>query len=246
MLKIKNLTVATPDQDGVLENINLEVKQDEIHAIIGPAKSGKTALMYALVGLPYVNITEGTIQYKNKKINGQQMYERSLNGIVGVFQELIEVPSITNWELLEAILKHRKDQRNIDDVKEAYRINCMILGLEDDHGDIEANSDSMTYTEAVKNELLMLYMLCPKLALIDGIDEKLSTADKLLVSEFIGDMAHSDNWGATIVFSKNKAVLEAIRPTHVHVMVDGKLVLSGGNELLQRIEEDGYSELSAS
>lgn len=245
MLKIKNLTVATPEEQ-VLENINLEIKQDEVHAIIGPAKSGKTALMYALVGLPYVTITEGSIQYKNKKINNQEMHERSLNGIVGMFQDLIELPNITNWELLEAILKYRKDTRNIDEVKETYIINCLSLGLDVTHGDDEANSDSMTYTQAIKNELLMLFMINPNLALIDGFDEKLSDDDKLSLAESIGDIAHSGSWGATVVFSKNKAVLEAIKPTHVHVMVDGKLVLSGGNELLQRIEEDGHSELFTS
>lgn len=246
MLKIKNLKVATPDRDDVLSDINLEVKQQEVHAIIGPAKSGKTALMYALAGLPYVDITEGTIHYNSKKINTQSMHERSLNGIISIFQDLIEIPNITNWNLLEAILKYRKDPRDINELKELYLINCIALGLDPEHGDKEANSDSLTYTEAVKNEFLMMYMLCPKLALIDGFDEKLNDDDKELLAEYIADMAYSDKKRATIVFSKDKAVLEAIKPTHVHVMVDGKLVLSGGNELLKRIEEDGYSELPTS
>lgn len=244
MLKIKNLTVATPDQE-VLEDINLVVNKEEVHAIIGPPKSGKTALMYVLAGLPFVEIVEGTIHYKNKKINNQKMHERSLNGIISVFQDLIEVPYATNWGLLESILKQRKDQRDLNDLKDLYKINCLSLGLDLNHGDLDANSDNMSYVEAVKNEILMMAMLQPDLALIDGFDEKLPDEDKSLLAEYIGDLAHSDS-RATIVFSRNKAVLEAINPTHVHVMVDGKLVLSGGKELLQRIEEDGYSELFTS
>lgn len=244
MLKIKNLT-AFADSQEVLNNINLEVKKDEIHAIIGPAKAGKTALMYALSGLPYVEISEGSIHYKNKKINNQKMSDRSLNGIISVFQDLIEIPSITNWELLEGILKYRKDPRDTNTLKEIYVTLCLTLGLGIDHGDIEANSDSMNYTQAVKNEILMMFMLNPTLALIDSFDDKLSDEDKLLLAENISDMAHSGG-RATIIFSKNKSVLEAVNPTHVHVMVDGKLMLSGGKELLQRIEEDGYSELSTS
>ena len=244
MLKIKNLTAVALDQQ-VLSEINLEVNVDEVHAIIGPAKAGKTALMYALSGLPYIDITDGTIHYKKKKINNQSMHERSLNGILSVFQELIEIPNLTNWELLTAILKHRKDKRSIDEIKELYITICLTLGLPLDHADQIADSDHMVFDQAIKNELLMMSIIDPTLALIDNFDDKLEDQDKILVAEYISDMAHAGG-RATIIFSKNKAVLEAINPTHVHVMVDGRLVLTGGKELLQRIEEDGYSELSTS
>jgi len=244
MLKIKNLTATALDQQ-VLSDINLEVNVDEVHAIIGPTKAGKTALMYALSGLPYIEITDGSIHYKKKKINNQPMHERSLNGILSVFQELIEIPNLTNWELLTAILKHRKDTRSIDEIKELYITICLTLGLSLEHADDIADSDHMVFDQAIKNELLMMSIIDPTLALIDNFDDKLEDKDKILVAEYIADMAHAGG-RATIVFSKNKAVLEAINPTHVHVMVDGKLVLTGGKELLQRIEEDGYSELSTS
>jgi Fe-S cluster assembly ATP-binding protein len=201
--------------------------------------------MYALSGLPYIDITDGSIHYKKKKINNQSMHERSLNGILSVFQELIEIPNLTNWELLDAILKYRKDKRSIDEIKELYITICLTLGLSLDHGDNIADSDHMVADQAIKNELLMMSIIDPTLALIDNFDDKLEDNDKILVAEYIADMAHAGG-RATIVFSNNKAVLEAINPTHVHVMVDGTLVLSGGKELLQRIEEDGYSELSTS
>ena len=107
MLKIKNLT-ATAQEQIVLDDINLEVKKNEIHVILGPEKAGKTALMYSLVGLPYIEITDGSIHYKSKKINNQAMHQRSQNGIIGVFSELIEIPNQTNWGLMESVLKYRK------------------------------------------------------------------------------------------------------------------------------------------
>jgi Fe-S cluster assembly ATP-binding protein len=88
-------------------------------------------------------------------------------------------------------------------------------------------------------------MLEPSLALIDNFDERLEEEDTKIIIEHVAKMAQVDG-RATIIFSKDKLVLEAVKPTHVHVMVDGKLILSGGKELLQRIQEDGYSKLSTS
>lgn len=244
MLKIKNLTAIAQEQV-VLHDINLEVKRNEIHVILGPEKAGKTALMYSLVGLPYIEITEGSIHYKNKKINNQPIHQRSQNGIIGVFSELIEVPNQTNWSLIEAVLKYRKDTRDITTLKEYYGELCQSLGLGEIHGYKDANSDSMTYQEAIKNEFLWLLMLEPSLALIDNFDERLEEEDTKIIIEHVAKMAQVDG-RATIIFSKDKLVLEAVKPTHVHVMVDGKLILSGGKELLQRIQEDGYSKLSTS
>jgi Fe-S cluster assembly ATP-binding protein len=244
MLKIKNLT-ATSQEQIVLDDINLEVKKNEIHVILGPEKAGKTALMYSLVGLPYVEITDGSIHYKSKKINNQAMHQRSQNGIIGVFSELIEIPNQTNWGLMESVLKYRKDPRSLETLKQHYSELCESLGLGEIHGYKDADSDSMTYSEAIKNEFLWLLMLDPSLALIDNFDERLEEEDKKVIIGHVAEMAQA-NGRATIIFSKDKSVLEAVNPTHVHVMVGGKLILSGEKELLQRIQEDGYSKLSAS
>jgi Fe-S cluster assembly ATP-binding protein len=244
MLKIKNLS-ATAQEQLVLDDINLEVNRNEIHGIIGPTKSGKTALVYALVGLPYIEITEGSIHYKNKKINSQPVHKRSQNGIISVFSELIEIPNQTNWDLIKAVLKYRKDNRNLETLKQHYDKLCVALGLEKDHEYKDADSDSMTYPEAVKNEFLWLAMLNPSLAVIDNFDGRLGDDDVKLIVDVIAELAQEDG-RSTIIFSKDKSVLEAVNPTHVHVMVDGKLILSGGKELLQRIQEDEYSKLSAS
>jgi Fe-S cluster assembly ATP-binding protein len=244
MLKIKNLN-ATTEETEVLHDINLEVKENEVHAIIGPEKAGKTALMMLLAGVPYVDISSGSMLFKNKKLASQSLDERSRNGIVGVFQDLIEIPNVTNWNLMKEILKARKDKRNLTAVEEYYKTLAKGLGLDEDHGDLDANGEGMDFAQAIKNEVLILMMLDPVLALVDDIDEKLSKEDQDIVAENIKDFAHVTK-RATIVLSKDKDFLEAINPTHVHIMVNGHIALSGGKELLQRIEEDGYPELSAS
>ena len=243
MLKIKNLS-ATAQEQLVLDDINLEVNRNEIHAIIGPEKSGKTALVYALAGLPYIEVTEGSIRYKNKKINSQSVHQRSQNGIISVFSELIEIPNQTNWGLVKSVLKYRKDSRNLETLKQHYDELCVALGLEKDHEYKDADSDSMTYSEAVKNEFLWLSILNPSLAVIDNFDERLADEDIKLIVDLIAKIAQESGRG-TIIFSKDKSVLEAVNPTHVHIMVDGRLILSGGKELLQRIQDDEYSKLSA-
>jgi Fe-S cluster assembly ATP-binding protein len=244
MLKIKQLTVASEDQE-ILKDINLDVNPGEIHAILGQPRSGKSALAMVVSGLPYVKIASGSIQYKNKKLTSMSMEDRSRNGISTIFQQPVEIPNSTNWELLEYILKCRKDERNLSDLKEYYQTLIEDLQLTPHHGDLIADGDSMTWGEAMRNELLMTFMLDPALTIIDDIDEKLDPEETAIVALNIKNWSHSKR-RATIVLSKDKNVLELIEPTHVHVLVNGKIVLSGGADLLQRIDKDGYPELSTS
>ena len=243
MLKIKNITV-TSEEHEVLQNLSLEVNKHEIHAFIGPEHAGKTALVYALAGLPYVDVTSGTITYKNKKLTKQTMDERSLNGIAAVFQTPVELTNITNWDLMKIIIETRGD-KVIDTHKAHYDFLVQQLELGSSHGDKTADSDSLSWAEAIKNELLIMFMMNPSLAIIDCIDEKLSPTDQALAMHTIKEFAHRGD-RATLIFSRNKEILQAVEPTHVHIMVNGSIVLSGGAELLQRIEEDGHPELSTS
>ncbi len=244
MLKIKNLTLTVEDQI-VIENLDLEVQKDQVHAIIGPTKSGKTALTFALAGLPFVEVAEGNIQFKNKKLTNQKMHERSQNGLLCIFQDLVEINNVTNWELIQEVLKYRKDKRDINEVKELYNSLCQSLELGEEHPYKEPNSDHMNYEQAIKNELLTSLIINPDLVVFDNLDEKLDEENKKIYTDHVS-MFTSKKGKATVVLSKNKSVLEAINPTHVHIIVNGKLAMSGGKELLQRIEEDGYSEFSAS
>jgi Fe-S cluster assembly ATP-binding protein len=244
MLKIKKLNVAAAEEE-VLQNINLEVKAGEVHVVLGASGSGKSALMMAISGLPFVDVTSGTIQYKNKKLINQSIDERSRSGICSMFQHPVEISNTTNWDLLEYILKHRKDPRNISDLKEWYIALAKALGLAEHHGILNPDNECMDWAMAMKNDLLMTIMLDPALVLVDDIDEKLKVEDIEIVAGVLKEFFHNSKRGS-ITFSKNKTMLEAIEPTHVHIMVNGTIALSGGIELLTRIEKDGYPELLTS
>lgn len=244
MLKIKNLNIKSAEQE-LIKDVNLEVKPGEVHAIIGPSGSGKSALMMGLCGLPFVDIASGSITYKSKSLLKQTISERSLNGIASIFQHPVEIPNTTNWELFCNILKHRKDPRAPADLKPLYDETAENLGLSIAHGFKAVDSDSMTHAEAMLNELLISFLLDPNLLLVDDIDEKLEVNDKTKVALNIKNFIHTKQ-RAGIIFSKDKNVLKDIEPTHVHVIANGQIVLSGGIEILTRIEEDGHPELSTS
>lgn len=243
MLKIKNLNIKSLDEE-LLKDINLEVKAGEVHAIIGPSGCGKSALVMALAGLPFVEVDSGTITYKSKNLVKQSIHERSLNGLASVFQHPVEIPNTTNWQLFCNILKLRKDRRNPDDLKELYQETAENLGLDRNHGSNMADSDGMSHSEAMRNELLMTFMLDPNLVIIDDIDEKLDTDDKIVVALNIKNFIHTKRRSG-IIFSKDKNVLSLIEPTHVHIMTKGQIAISGDSEILKRIE-DGNPELSPS
>lgn len=244
MLKIKNLNIKSAENE-LIKDINLEVKPGEVHAVIGPSGSGKSALMMALCGLPFVDVDSGSITYKSKNLIKQSMAERSLNGIAQIFQHPVEIPNTTNWELFCNILKHRKDPRAPADIRPLYLETADNLGLGIEHGFKSVDSDDMSHAEAMLNELLISFLLNPTLLLVDDIDEKLEDKDKIKVALNIKNFIHTKR-RAGIIFSKDKDVLQAIEPTHVHVIAKGQIVLTGGIEILTRIEEDGHSELPAS
>jgi Fe-S cluster assembly ATP-binding protein len=244
MLKIKNLNIKSADHE-ILKDVNLEVKPGEVHAILGPTGSGKSGLVMALAGLPFVDVDSGSITFKSKSLLKQSIQQRSLNGLVSVFQHPVEIPNTTNWNLFCNILKLRNDKRDPQDLKKLYNETAESLGLDKNHGDTPADSDGMDHSEAIRNELLISFLLDPNLLIVDDIDEKLGAEDKLIVALNIKNFIHNKR-RAGIILSKDKQVLEFIEPTHVHIMAKGQLALSGNIDILKRIEEDGHPELSTS
>jgi Fe-S cluster assembly ATP-binding protein len=156
------------------------------------------------------------------------------------FQYPPEFESLTNWELVKELFGNSTDESVLRIKYEAY---CELLGLGLDHRDRTSSSAFLTMSHAKRNELIHMILAEPKLILLDEIDEGLSESDVLMVGSLLKNFLESGEIGS-IVITHNKALLEILNPTHVHVMVGGEIKLSGTTELYTRIIEDGYSEFS--
>jgi Fe-S cluster assembly ATP-binding protein len=239
MLKIKKITAVSESQP-LLNNVSLEVKPGEIHAVMGPKHSGKSALAHVIAGHPSIQITDGTISWNRKKLESIEPDQRFQLGIFVGFQNPPEFESITNWELVKELFGTSTDESAL---RIKYESCCELLGLGTDHGDRTSSSAFLTVSHAKRNELVHMILAEPKLILLDEIDEGLSESDVLMVGSLLKTFLEASNT-SSIVITHNKALLEILNPTHVHVMVGGEIKLSGTTELYTRIIEDGYSEFS--
>ena len=240
MLKIKNITAVTESQH-LIKDINLEINADEIHAILGPKHSGKSALAHVIAGHPSIQVTEGGILWGRKKLLGMEANERVKLGIFTSFQFPPEFEGVTNFELMTEFLTTKESE--ISDLALKYSSCCEILNLGTEHGDRIPSGHSMVMSQAKRNELIYMLLTNPKLVVLDEIDDGLSDQDIVLVASLLKDYLQDTGKGC-IVITHNQVLLSILNPTHVHVMVGGEIKLSGGTELYTRIIEDGYSEFS--
>ena len=238
MLKIKNIS-ATSDSQPLLKNISLEVNTGEIHAIMGPKNSGKSALVHAITGHPSVSLTEGTVHFKRKKLNDLEADQRTNLGIYISFQYPPEFESLTNWDLTTEIFPKEKPE----DLALKYSSCCEILDLGDSHGDIAPSAVNMLMSQAKRNELIYLLLKNPDLIILDEIEDGLKGSETLLVGSILKDFLVEKGKGC-IVVTHSQELLDILETTHVHVMVGGEIKISGTTELYKRIIEDGYSEFS--
>ena len=242
MLKLKNIT-ATSDNDPLLTKVSLEVKTKEIHAILGPKSSGKSAIAHVIAGHPGIDLTEGDIVFNRKKIQKLETNERVNAGIFVSFQFPPEFESITNWELTKEFFGVSEEASG--DLKLKYDSCCELLDLGAEHGDKLPCGASMIMSQAKRNELIWMILTNPKLVILDEIDEGLTDQEVVLVGTIIKQYLQEQERGC-IVITHNQALLDIINPTHVHVRVGGEIKLSGEADLYKRIIEDGYSEFSQS
>ena len=242
MLTITNLNAVIQDTD-LLEDINLIVNVGEIHAIMGPLHSGKTSLVHAIMGVPSILYTDGTINFKKKVINDKSIYARSIMGLFTSFQDPPLIDAVTNFELIQTILKAHKDKRTLSEIEKIYKELCTDLGLSSNHGHKLVSSESLTVTERKKNELLHMWLLDPDFIVLDEIDEGVEADEIECIANNINSFLLKKGKAAIIV-THNKKLLDILNPDFVHVMVDGSICESGSTDLYKRIVEDGYTQFS--
>ena len=242
MLKIKNVS-AIIDTTDVLSDINLEIKSGEIHAIMGPSKSGKSTLAHIIQGNPYITQTTGSIIFKNKNITKLPAHKRSNLGIFSTFQSPPEIEGITNFSLISALWENKTGTPITQEVEEAYCRLIAAIGLNPRFGSEPVNSNMQTPEDWRKGEIIQMLILQPELIILDEIDIDLTEEEITCIVSMIKSYLENKE-KALVVITHNKTLLEQLEPDYVHILVDGEIRASGNSELYKRITEDGYPQFS--
>jgi Fe-S cluster assembly ATP-binding protein len=239
MLTIKNVSAVTGNKE-LLKDISIEIKPGEIHALMGPVGSGKSSIAHLISGHPSIIQTEGSITFKKKDLSKIDCEDRSLLGIHTTFQFPPEIPGLKNIDLIKVALKAKKDKRSDQEIERDYKVLCTMLELRSNHGSVLMDYDLMSPAEFKKNEILQMLMINPEFIIIDEIEKDLEDEDLELVGAVLSSYANSDI--AMIIITHSQKLLDMVVPTHVHVLVNGKIKERGNTELYKRIIEDGYSQ----
>lgn len=236
-LKIENLHVSIGDKE-ILKGIDLSFNTGETHALMGPNGNGKSTLLSAIMGNPKYTITKGSITLDGKDVLAMSVDERSKAGIFLGMQYPQEIPGVTTSDFLKAAMNARLDK--------PISLFKFIKTLENNIADLKMDEDlahrylneGFSGGEKKRNEILQMKLLKPKFALLDEIDSGLDVDALKIVAGAINEMA-SDSFGCIMV-SHYERLFELVQPTHVHVLVNGKIVLSGGKEVVEKIDQEGY------
>lgn len=237
-LEIKNLHVEIDGKE-ILKGINLVVNSGEIHAVMGPNGTGKSTLSFALMGHPSYTVTKGSITLDGKNVLEMSVDERAREGIFLAMQAPIAVPGVTNSDFMrQALAKKDGKPTPLFDFIMDYEAKAKKLGMREDLPHRYLN-DGFSGGERKRNEILQLKVLNPKFAILDEIDSGLDVDALKTVGENVSDQI-SKNFGC-IIITHYQRILDYIKPQFVHVIIDGKIAVTGDIKLIQKIDEQGYS-----
>lgn len=239
VLEFKDLVVSV-DGNIILNGINLTVNGGETHAIMGPNGTGKSTLASVCMGHPKYKVESGDILLDGESILELSVDERSRKGIFLAMQNPIEVPGVTNFDFIKAAIQTRMSK------DEHLRVGRFILKFEDASQELDMGkglahrflNQGFSGGEKKRNEILQMKMLNPKFAFLDEIDSGLDVDALKLVGEQV-TKEKSNNLGL-ILITHYQRLLDYIKPDFVHVMIRGQIVKTGTDELISKIDQDGY------
>ena len=237
-LKIDDINVVV-DGKQILKNFSLEIKSGEIHAIMGPNGAGKSTLTRIIIGDPNYKLTKGHIYFNDIEINKLQVDERARLGIFLAMQSPLEIEGVTNADLLRTAVSI-KEQENFSLMPFIKKIDKTVDKLKMDKTMVHRGvNQGFSGGERKKNEILQMYMLEPKMVMLDEIDSGLDVDSLKIVGESVMDYYNTNNPGL-LVITHYQRLLDYIKPNYVHVLYDGKIIKTGNNKLIKEIEENGY------
>ena len=246
MLSIKNLHASIEDKE-ILKGINLEVKAGEVHAIMGPNGSGKSTLSAVIAGNENYQVTEGYISLNGEDLADFAPEERAHKGVFLSFQYPVEIPgvSVTNFmktAINESRKANGKEEMPANEMLKLIREKSELLDIDRKFLSRSLN-EGFSGGEKKRNEILQMAMLEPKLAILDETDSGLDIDALRIVANGVNKLKNENN--AVLLITHYQRLLDYIIPDFVHVLVDGKIVKSGGKELAYELEEKGYDWVKA-
>jgi Fe-S cluster assembly ATP-binding protein len=238
-LKINDLHVSIEGKE-ILKGVNLEIKGGEFHAIMGPNGTGKSTLSSTIMGHPKYEVTKGTIFIDDKNVLEMEVDERAKAGLFLAMQYPSEISGVTNSDFLRsAINAKRPEGDEISLMKFIRQLDDKMKFLEMDEKFAHRYlNEGFSGGEKKRNEILQLMLLQPKFAILDEIDSGLDIDALKVVAKGINEMRSEEF--ACLMITHYQRLLDYITPDHVHVMMNGKIVKSGGAELVHRLENEGY------
>ena len=246
MLRIKNLRAEVEDKE-ILKGIDLQVNAGEMHAIMGRNGSGKSTLSNVITGRDNYLVSNGSLERNNKSIIDWTPEKRSLEGIFMSFQYPVVIPGVNNTYFLKAALNSKRRHEGKKELDSAGFLKVIKDKLEELDMDLKflqrPVNQGFSGGEKKRNEILQMLTLEPKLAILDETDSGLDIDALKIIADGVNNYRSKNN--SFLVITHYQRLLKYIKPDFIHVLIDGKIVKSGGKELALELEEKGYNWLDS-
>jgi Fe-S cluster assembly ATP-binding protein len=240
-LEIRDLHVRIDERE-ILRGVDLDISRGEIHALMGPNGSGKSTLASTLLGHPSYEITEGTITFKGEDITEAEPHERAKAGLFLAFQYPVSIPGVSVANFLRmAINAKREEPIQVKEFRNELQHAIDLLDVDRTFTSRHLN-DGFSGGEKKRAEILQMAMLQPDVAILDETDSGLDIDALRTVAEGVQRLHDEQGLGALII-THYQRILHYVKPEFVHILMDGRIVLEGGVELVERLEREGYDEI---
>ena len=243
LLEIKNLHARIGDKE-ILKGVDLDVKRGEIHAVMGPNGAGKSTLNAVLTGRSDYEVTEGTALFDGKDLLAMSPEERSWAGLFLSFQYPVEIPGVSITAFMKAAVNERRKAAGLPEMKagdflKLLREKMALVKMKPEFAKREVNV-GFSGGEKKRNEIFQMAMLSPTLSILDETDSGLDVDALKIVAEGVKSLQTPEK--SVIIITHYSKLLEYIHPDVVHVLKEGRIVATGGDELIEAIETSGFDQ----
>lgn len=244
LLEIRDLHAGIDGKE-ILKGVNLTIRHGEVHAVMGPNGAGKSTLSAVLAGRPDFKVTSGNIVYEGKDLLAMSPEERSRTGIFLSFQYPVEIPGVSITNFLKAAVSCRRKALGLEELSAGQFLKLLkekmaLVGMKPEFAKREVNV-GFSGGEKKRNEIFQMAMLEPTFSILDETDSGLDVDALKIVAEGVNALRTPQS--ASIVITHYQRLLELIVPDVVHVLKDGRIIRTGGRELVEQIENSGYDSI---